>query len=102
MNKRVPDFVLERLALGELAPEEAARVRAQLGDEAEARLAALGHDDAEILAATPPAMVAAEVRRRLARGGEAMRPSPAIRWWVPAGALLVAGWQRQRIGRCTG
>lgn len=91
MSDRIPDLVLERLAKGELPPEEAARVRAQLGDEADATLAELARDDAEILAATPPAMVAAEVRRRLARGGAEVRASTAVRWWVPAGALLAAG-----------
>jgi len=83
------DLMLERLALGELGPEEAKRVRAALGDDADAQLAALAKDDAEILAASPPAMVAAEVRRRLAR--QAPQPREAVRWWIPAAALLATG-----------
>jgi hypothetical protein len=100
MKDRVPDFMLERLALGELAPDEATRVRAGLGDEADALLTELARDDAEILATTPPALVASEVRRRLARDGAARASSTSVRWWVPAGALLAAGalaWWWARI-----
>lgn len=89
-KQRVSDLAIERLALGELAPDEAARVRAALGDDADAKLAALAKEDAEILAAAPPAMVAAEVKRRLAR----LEPKPSSsspRWWVPMLALASTG-----------
>jgi hypothetical protein len=91
MSERPSDLMIERLALGELAPDEAARVRAGLGDEADARLAELARDDAETLSASPPAEVAAEVRRRLARVPVPERPSPA-RFWIPATALVAAGF----------
>ncbi|HWB76536.1 MAG TPA: hypothetical protein VG755_16325 [Nannocystaceae bacterium] len=89
-KERVSDLAIERLALGELAPDEAKRVRAALGDDADAKLAALAKEDAEILAAAPPAMVAAEVKRRLART-EAKPASPAPRWWIPMLAVATTG-----------
>ncbi len=74
---RVPDWKLERYALGELPPDESEAIRARLKAEAEAvragltprgdlttRLEALQTSDAEILDAFPPRQVAAEVRRR--------------------------------------
>ncbi|MFO0631241.1 MAG: hypothetical protein U0168_00160 [Nannocystaceae bacterium] len=93
MSKSLPDLSIERLALGELSPPESARVRAALGDEADATLAALAADDAAILREHPPAQVAAEVQRRLARRErEAAAPRPTgARWWIPAGALVAAG-----------
>ncbi len=73
----VPDWKLERYALGELPPDESEVIRARLQAEAEAvrtgltprgdlsaRLEALQQSDAEILAAHPPRQVAAELRRR--------------------------------------
>ena len=66
---KTPDWLIERLAQGELGGDEAAAVRARL--EAEGRspddvIAALVLADRETLAAHPPASVAAEVRRRAA------------------------------------
>jgi hypothetical protein len=67
---KTPDWLIERLAQGELASDDAAAVRARL--EAEGRspddvIAALVLADRETLAAHPPASVAAEVRRQAAR-----------------------------------
>ena len=69
LDRPVPDWLLERLARGELSPERAAEVRRRLEAEGEAgveRLAALERSDQEILAAHPPAVVAVEIRRRAA------------------------------------
>jgi hypothetical protein len=66
---KTPDWLVERLALGELGPEEAAGLRRRL--EAEGRspdeaIAALAASSQEILAAHPVSVVAAAVRRRAA------------------------------------
>lgn len=91
MSERVPDLSIERLARGELSAPEAARVRAALGDDADATLRALAADDEAILREHPPAQVAAEVRRRLARREPTPATAAGARWWIPAGALLAAG-----------
>ncbi|MBL9099467.1 MAG: ActD-like protein [Myxococcales bacterium] len=56
---------LEQLARGELTPGRRAAVLADLGPDADARLAALAASDAQILAAHPPPAIAAAVQRRL-------------------------------------
>jgi len=102
-ERRPSELAIERLALGELAPDEAARVRDALGDDAQARLDALAKDDAETLARLPPAVVAAEVRRRLAVARPQPQPQP-VRWWIPAGAMVAAGlaaWWIARPPRAT-
>ncbi|MFL5359220.1 ActD protein [Archangium sp.] len=93
MAHRTPDWLLERMTLGELPPEELAAARARLASEPEGleRLAQLESDDGATLAKLPPSEVAAEVARRR-RVVEASRPvrasSPSRRWW-PAVALGV-------------
>jgi hypothetical protein len=66
-HERTPDWLLERIALGELPPDELERARARLLAEPDgaARLAALERSNRDILAALPPERVAAEVQRRL-------------------------------------
>lgn len=96
---RTPDWLLERIALGELPPDELAAARARLAQEPEglARLAQLEADTAATLARLPPADVAREVVRRsesaarVARAREAQeaRPSP-LRRFAPALALVPA------------
>ena len=67
-DRPVPDWLLERLAAGELPATEAARLRARLEAEGGlARLHALEVSNQEILDAHPPAAVATEVRRRAQR-----------------------------------
>ncbi len=74
----VPDWMLERYALGELSPDQSETIRVHLQAEAEAvragltpqgdltvRLEALQASDAAILEAHPPRHAAAEIRRRL-------------------------------------
>jgi hypothetical protein len=82
-----PDWMLERYAVGELDPADAARLEAALGTEPglRSRLEALRADTLATLAAHPPELVARVVARRLAD-----RPAPAAawrRWAVPALAL---------------
>jgi hypothetical protein len=93
---RVPDLLVERLALGELEADQAREVRRRLEAEAGGleRLAAIDGSNLEILASLPPRRVAAEVERRLGK----LRPQLQRRVWQPlwvaapalAGALVVA------------
>jgi hypothetical protein len=95
LNRAVPDWLLERLARGELSPERAAEVRRRLGAEGDAgaqRLAALEQSNQDILAEHPPAVVAAEIRRRVAvaDASAAQRTSrPAARWRFALPTLAV-------------
>jgi hypothetical protein len=85
-RKQTPDWLVERLALGELDAAAAADVRRRLaaeGRDADAELAALAASSREILEAHPPARVAASVRAR----AEARRP----RTWLFALPLVLAG-----------
>jgi anti-sigma factor RsiW len=84
---RTPDWLLERIALGELPPEELAAARARLAAEPDgpARLAALEADTRATLERLPPARVVREVAARASRK-EA--PSPSRRL-APAWGLLV-------------
>lgn len=84
---RVPDLLVEQLALGELGPAEAAAVRARLEAEAGglARLERILAEDAAIHAAYPAARVMPTVRARA--GG---RRRSASRWAVPALGVALA------------
>ncbi len=92
MKHRIPTWLLERAALGEVPPERADEVREILaGDPAErARLAELEASNAEILAALPPADVAAEVARR------AGTPPGFLRtlWYRTFGRMFAGGTMR--------
>jgi hypothetical protein len=84
---RTPDWLLERLALGELDAAAAADVRGRLaaeGRDADAELAALAASNREILEAHPPARVAAAVRAR----ANAARPA---RRWLAIAPIVLAG-----------
>ncbi|WP_375769690.1 ActD-like protein [Archangium gephyra] len=85
---RTPDWLLERIALGELPPEELARARARLLEEPDgaARLAALEADSAATLARHPPHVLARQVATQ-ARLVQARRERPARRF--PLAAALV-------------
>jgi hypothetical protein len=66
-QKKTPDWMIERLALGELDAATAEAVRAQLraeGRAPEEAMAAIAASNQQILAAHPAAAVAAEVQRR--------------------------------------
>ena len=86
-----PDWLVERLALGELDAAGAADVRRRLaaeGRDADAELAALARSSREILEAHAPARVAATVRARAPQtpGGRA-----GARRWLVGGPLALAG-----------
>lgn len=93
---RTPDWLLERIALGELPPEELAAARARLAQEPDgpARLAALEADSRAILEKLPPERVAHAVEARAQRAAraapkEAPSPSWRLAWGlVPALATV--------------
>jgi hypothetical protein len=95
LDRPVPDWLLERLARGDLPPERAAEVRRRLEAEGAAgaeRLAALERSDQDILAEHPPAVVSAEVRRRaaVAEVADAQRARrPMARWQFALPTLAV-------------
>lgn len=92
---RVPELLVERLAAGELAPDEARAVRARLEEEEGGleRLDAIRRSNEEILAAYPPSQVAREVAERLrvekALARERAR-KPALWVGLPVAAALAA------------
>jgi hypothetical protein len=96
-NQKTPAWLVERLALGELGPVEAAEVRRRL--EAEGRspdevIAALAASNRELLAAHPAADVAAAVRRRAAAAAQpparALWPRLLVTAPLAAAGLAVA------------
>ncbi len=95
-DTRTTDWLLERIALGALAPEALAEARARLMNEpgGAARLAALEEDNRATLARHRPEQVAAEVGRRQRLAGiqeaHALRPPRKGPLWValPLGAAL--------------
>ncbi|NMO23527.1 ActD-like protein [Pyxidicoccus fallax] len=87
---RTPDWLLERIALGELPPEELAKARARLAEEPDglARLAALEADSRATLERLPPARVAREVEARAARmTGAARKETPSPSWRLAWGLV---------------
>jgi hypothetical protein len=77
-NRNVPDWLLERLALGELDAETAADVRRRLAAEGRSPddiAAAVAASNREILAGLPATQAAAEIRQRAARAAAAERPA---------------------------
>lgn len=91
MSQRTPDWLLERIALGELPPEELAAARARLATEPGGleRLARLESDDGATLEKLPPSQVVAEVerRRRVVEASRSLNASRPVRGWLPAVAL---------------
>src|SRR6478752_1470505 len=91
-DPKTPAWLIERLAQGELAGDEAAAVRARLAAEGRSPddvIAALVLADRQTLAAHPPASVAAEVRRRAAPPPR--RRSAIIRATFAGATLATAG-----------
>lgn len=102
MSRRTPDWLLERIALGELPPAllQAARARLAGEEDGPARLAELQRSNEQILAALPPAAVAEQVARRSrlldAAAAEAARLRRRalyrqLRWACPAVAAAACG-----------
>jgi hypothetical protein len=87
-TSETPEWLIERLALGELDPATAAEVRARLAAEGrtlEGEVGALSISNREILNDHPPARVVAAVRRRAGVG-----PRGKARWAL-ALPLALAG-----------
>jgi len=101
-NRNVPDWLLERLALGELDAETAADVRRRLAAEGRSPdeiVAAVAASNKEILEQLPATPTAAAIRRRTEKAEAAERPvrRRAFLWGAPlalagavAAALLIA------------
>lgn len=89
--KSTPQWLVERIALGELPPRELEQARARLLAEPDGaqRLAALSAHDAQTLAALPPPAVAAEVKRRAAPTSPAS-PRPFVFAFAVAVPVLAA------------
>ncbi len=116
-HREISDLALEQYALGELSPENEARVRSALESDAalQARLAAIRLSDARILADHPAETIAPAIRARLeprrteGRDGARLRTFPARRasgrtppltWAIPlaAAALLFVTFVASREG----
>jgi len=98
---KVPDWMLERLAAGELPASRAAELRATLAAQGEEhRLAEIAESNAQILAELPAEQVAAEVQRRAtARQAPARRPRPVFAWSLAtAGVAGLALFLATRTG----
>lgn len=82
----VPEWLVERLAAGELPPDREAEVRRRLALEpgGAERLAALARSNQEILAAHPPAAMLKQIadRAHLAARLEAAQSKPRRRNWM--------------------
>jgi hypothetical protein len=90
---KIPDWLIERLAAGELPQAQAAELRQRLkvhGEEQ--RLSALAASSAEILAALPPERIVPEIERRAASA--AGRTSPV------AGRRLRPLWALSMVTAC--
>jgi hypothetical protein len=77
-NRNVPDWLLERLALGELDADTAADVRRRLAAEGrspEDVMQAVAASNREVLAELPASQAAAEIRRRVAKAAAAEQPA---------------------------
>jgi len=87
---RVPDLVVEQLALGELSKAQAESVRARLEADNDPRLERLEASNVDILDAHPPEVLARRIQARL----DALEPesSTGFAWpvWAAAGGLAVA------------
>lgn len=89
IRRRVPDLMLERYRLGEMAPDEAAELARRIpeDDDLRRRLDALEASDEEMRRSSVPTLLAARVRQTLERRSGARW---AIAWWRPAAALAGA------------
>ena len=91
-ESRVPDLLVEKLALDELGAAKARSVRERLGDDAQARLAAIDASNAEIMEALPPALMAAQISAQVRSTGAPEQQAQAS-WtpWLAVGGLAAAG-----------
>ncbi len=89
---KVPDWLLEKLAAGELSPTRAEALRARLHESGEeGRLAAIADSNAAILAALPPVQVVREIERRAASAAGTRLPRRIrLAWALPLAAACAA------------
>jgi hypothetical protein len=93
-NRNVPDWLLERLALGELDAETAADVRRRLAAEGRSPddiAAAVAASNREILAELPATQAAAEIRQRVAKAAAAAQPARRRGIFLMGVPLALAG-----------
>ncbi|MGH1342110.1 MAG: hypothetical protein ACRBN8_11190 [Nannocystales bacterium] len=87
---RVPDLLVEQLALGELSEDQASSVRARLEAAGDPRLERLKASNEELLTAHPPEVIARRIQARI----DALEPEPTagFAWpvWAAAGGLAAA------------
>lgn len=90
LDTGIPDVLLERLRLGELAAPDAARLRDWIASDPTlaARLRALEDSEAQILAQYPSPLAARAIRARLASETESSAGRARGRWLLPAMAVL--------------
>jgi hypothetical protein len=113
-KKPVPDWLLERLALGELDADTAADVRRRLAAEGRSVddvMAAVATSNQEILAEHGATPTVAAIRQRAARAAAAQRPARkgAFLWVAPlvlaggaAALMVVQPWQRGKAPDASG
>jgi hypothetical protein len=91
-HPRVPDIVLERFRLNELAPEEAKSLETDLrgDDPLRLRLESLDRSDAEIRHTYPPEWLAARIQERLDEQGRRRRRAAVYALATAAAAILLA------------
>jgi hypothetical protein len=98
-TERVPDWLLERLAIGELPAAQARALRERLVATGEQdRLDALASSNAEILNAHPVQQVIAEVRQRAPRTPTLWRPVWALSFTTVGAAVIVLLLMRAPAG----
>jgi hypothetical protein len=96
IRDRVPDWLLERLAAGELPDAQAAELRERLRAQGEAhRLTELADSNAQILASLPPQEVVPEIERRATQSHARTMPVEVRRlrpvWALSAATACAAG-----------
>lgn len=87
----IPDVLLERYHLGELAPDATRHLDVLLAEDHElrARLDALSAADAHAHGVNPPGVLARNVRERLAHERRSWPPRRRLLWAVPVGAAAL-------------
>lgn len=89
-DAKIPDFVVEQLALGELPADRAREVREALQAAGDERLAQIEASNRVILEEHPPAAIAAAIGRRTEREDRARTAPSPLRWLVPVAVVATA------------
>lgn len=86
--RKVPELLVEQLALGELDADRAAKVRSDLADDD--ALARIEASNQEILADYPPERIAAEIQRRATRTEPGAKPARSVIPWLLVPTMVAA------------